>query len=117
MQNQNNEVENNDQVCPVCHQDVLPNYYFCPNCGTNLKGITAPVSAIVQIGLYALALFLPPLGLWPGVKYLMKKNKQAKIVGGVTIALTLISSIVTIWWIFSIFNGYMAEVNELMTGF
>ena len=84
-----NEVAN---ICPVCHQNVPAEYYFCPNCGHNLKEKPMPVPIIVQIGLYALAVFLPPLGLWPGAKYLMKKGPQAKWVGGITVALTVISS-------------------------
>jgi hypothetical protein len=110
----------NDKInlCPVCHQGVKPEYYFCPNCGNNLKEKLMPVSGIVQIGLYALAIFLPPLGLWPGIKYLMKKsphaNPHAKRVGIITIVLTLISSVLTIWATFALLNNYLNQINSLM---
>jgi predicted amidophosphoribosyltransferase len=110
----NNEIS--VAVCPVCHQSILATYYFCPNCGNNLKETPTAISPLVQAGLYALAIFLPPLGLWPGIKYVMKKNQQAKIVGAITIVLTLISTILTIWAILGFFNSYMAQMNEVLYG-
>ena len=67
-----------NNTCSVCHLPVLEEYYFCPNCGNNLKEKIVPISTIMQIGFYALAIFLPPLGFWPGIKYAMKKSPQAK---------------------------------------
>jgi hypothetical protein len=75
-----------------------------------------PISIITQVGLYALAIFLPPLGLWPGIKYMMKNTKQARWVGGITIVLTLLSSFLTIYYTFSIFNTYIGQINELTAG-
>lgn len=107
-------MENEQKVCSICHQPVLDEYFYCPNCGNNLKEKLIPVSLAAQLGMYALAIFLPPLGLWPGIKYLSKKSSQAKRVGVITIVLTLIASMATIWAIFSIFNNYISQVNELM---
>lgn len=73
-----------------------------------------PIPVLFQIGIYALAIFLPPLGLWPGVKYLAKKGQQAKRVGIIAIALTLASSILTIWAIFSLFNNYLDQMNGIL---
>lgn len=103
-------------VCPACHQTILAEYYFCPNCGNNLKEKPMAISALVQIGLYALAVFLPPLGLWPGIKYAIKKSPQAKRVGAITIALTLVSTVLTIWAIFSLFNDYLNQMNGVLYG-
>ncbi len=101
-------------ICSLCHQAIPEKYYFCPNCGNNLKEKPVVVSTIMQIGLYALAIFLPPLGLWPGIKYIMKKGQQAKRVGMITIVLTIISTIVTIWAIFSVFNSYLGQLDEVL---
>lgn len=107
-------MNNNNTVCPTCHQPILKKYYFCPNCGNNLKEKLLPISALTQIGFYALAIFLPPLGLWPGIKYVMKNNPHAKRVGAITIVLTLISSALTIWAIFALFNNYIGQLNEVL---
>jgi hypothetical protein len=109
-------MDNNDLICSVCHKKVLPVYYFCPNCGNNLKATPARISVLMQIGYYALALLLPPLGLWPGVKCMMKKSPQARWVGIITIVLTLISSGVTIWGIFVMFNTYVEQLNSMIYG-
>jgi hypothetical protein len=103
-------------VCPVCHQPVTAEYYFCPNCGHNLKEKPMPVSALVQTGLYALAVFLPPLGLWPGIKYAMKKGPQAKRIGIIAIVLTLISTVITVWAILALFENYLNQMNGVLYG-
>jgi len=110
-------MENSLPRCSVCHQEILETYYFCPNCGNNLKEAIAPVSVITQISLYILAILLPPLGLWPGIKYLMKKNRQAKTIGTVVIVLTIISIIVVTWAIFGLFNDYINQLNEVLGTF
>jgi len=107
-------MNNPEEICSVCHQAVLTEYYFCPNCGNNLKEKPQAISALVQAGIYTLAIFVPPLGLWPGLKYLTKKGESAKRVGIIAIALTLISSILTIWAIFSLFSSYLNQMNSFL---
>ena len=109
-------MDNVKNICKVCHQPVSGKDFFCPNCGNNLKEKEMPISGIVQTGLYALAIFVPPMGLWPGVKYIMKKSKYAKKVGYITVGLTLVSSFFTIWSIFVLFGSYVEQINELMVG-
>jgi hypothetical protein len=109
-------MDNITNICPVCHQTILAEYYFCPNCGNNLKEKPVKISILTQIGLYALAVFLPPLGLWPGITYMMKKNPQAKRIGLITIILTLISTILMIWAIFSVFSSYLSQMTGVLYG-
>jgi hypothetical protein len=96
-----NNIENNNK-CRVCHQPILPTYYFCPNCGTKL--ITAPlsVSFSTQLGIYLFSIILPALcflfiSKWPGLKYIRSNNQKAKWVGVVALILLLISTIVLGW--------------------
>jgi hypothetical protein len=103
-------------TCPSCHQPVLPEYYFCPNCGQNLKPKAVKISLASQIGIYLLSAFLPPLGLWPGVKYVMKEGKQAKWVGSIAIVLTLISTVVMTWLIYRMFQNYLSTLQQSIYG-
>ncbi len=103
--------------CPTCHQPIRSRYYFCPNCGTNLKESPRAISVLTQIGLYALAIFLPPLGSWPGAKYLMKKGSKAKGVGATTMILTIVSTIVTTWFIMNFFNSYINQLTSVLSEF
>ncbi len=107
-------MENEITICPTCHQPILPTYYFCPNCGKEIQEKPEPVSIANQIGIYALSIFLPPLGLWPGIKYARKKYPQARYVGIAAIILTIISTIVSLWYIFAVFQTYLNQVSGLL---
>ena len=107
-------MDNISPICPACHQVVISEWYFCPNCGEELQPKPVKVSASTQIGIYALSIFLPPLGLWPGIKYLGKEGREAQVVGVIAIALTIISSIVTIWLIFYSLQSYLAIYSGLI---
>jgi hypothetical protein len=96
------------KLCPQCHSTISETYYFCPNCGKNLKPVPLSTTILKQIGIYTLSIFLPPLGLWPGVKYLKENNKTAKIIGAVAIILTIISTVVSAWW----FIGWFGNIDK-----
>ncbi len=101
-------------VCPTCHQTIDPGWYFCPNCGRDLKPEAVRISVWSEVGVYALSILLPPLGLWPGIKYLMKESRDAKRVGIVAIVLTLVSSAVTVWLIMNSLNNYLSQFKGLV---
>ena len=105
----------NVSLCPVCHQAISQEWYFCPNCGKELKARSVKISPTTQIGVYALSILLPPLGLWPGIKYLTQKNQEAKNVGIVAIILTILSSIVTVWMNLRYLQDYLSIYSDLST--
>jgi hypothetical protein len=82
--------------CPFCQALVPPGSYFCPNCGKQIQAKPLSTSVMKQIGVYALSFFLPPLGLWPGIKYLRQKDSKAKMIGWVAIILTVISTVISL---------------------
>ena len=92
------------QICPACHLSLSESFYFCPNCGKKIK--EPPVSTTVgkQVGIYAMSILLPPLGLWPGIKYLLQKDQKAKTIGIIAIVLTIFSTIITSWIAINFFN-------------
>lgn len=83
--------------CKYCGFIVFSNYYFCPNCGKKLHQPPLSTGIGKQVSIYALSIFLPPLGLLPGLKYLFQKDNKAKIIGIIAISLTILSTILTIW--------------------
>lgn len=97
-------------TCKFCGQTVLSNYYFCPYCGKKI--IEPPITAIKEIGIYLLSFFLPPFGLWPGIKYLSQKNEKAKRVGTIAIILTIISVVITIWISIGLVNNITQMLNS-----
>lgn len=65
-----------------------------------------------QISVYAISILLPPLGLWPGIKYILQKDEKMKTVGIIAVILTIISTIVTIWLFASTLSGITSGVNS-----
>ena len=98
--------------CKFCGQAIFTNYYFCPYCGKKI--IEPPITALKEISVYLLSVFLPPLGLWPGIKYLSQKNEKAKRVGLIAIILTIISTIVTIWISIGLLGSLTQSLNAQM---
>jgi hypothetical protein len=98
-------------VCPFCNFVIIDpeNSFFCPNCGKQLK--EKPITVLKQIGIYALSFFLPPLGLFPGIKYLFVKNTKVKIIGLVAIILTIISCALTVWATMGLIDSINQNLN------
>jgi hypothetical protein len=95
-------VEPGAQVCPYCHQPILPSYYFCPNCGTKLNAAPLSISPGTQAWIYILSVILPMMLFlyitkWPGLKYYRSKDPQARQIGMIAIVLLALSTVGTIW--------------------
>jgi hypothetical protein len=90
-------------VCNACNASLQNTFFFCPNCGKKIKD--PPVSTTIgkQIGIYLLSVFLPPLGFWPGVKYMLAPDKKAQMIGLVANVLTLVSTIATVWYSYQLY--------------
>jgi hypothetical protein len=102
-----------DRFCPQCGQAVPAEAFFCPHCGMQLAEAPFAMSLIAQVGIYALSFFLPPLGLWPGIKYARRADAKAKQVGWIAIILTVISTVISIWLIDQFLNVYLNTITQL----
>ena len=91
-------------ACPVCHQPVLPQYYFCPNCGANLHPKPLATDIATQIGMYAFSIILPMIAFlviskWQGLKYLRSSDPKAKQIGIIACVLIVLSTAVTVYYV------------------
>jgi hypothetical protein len=68
------------------------------------------LSVAKQIGLYLLSFLLPPLGLWPGIRYLKNSDEKVRHVGLIAIFLTILSIIISIW----AYIGFIKAVNKTL---
>lgn len=100
--------------CPFCQFPVIPAFYFCPNCGKKLKEPPFSMSAVKIIGLLAMSLLLPPLGLWPGIKLLFKNDRKGQLVGLTAIFITALATIITTWLTINFVNS---QLNSAQTQF
>jgi hypothetical protein len=59
---------------------------------------------------------LPPLGLWPAVKYLKQDSEKSRMIGLISIFLTIISIGVTIWLSIGFMNTFNQQLNQQFNG-
>lgn len=102
--------------CPVCHEPVRSEFYFCPNCGKNLKEKPLPMDLSAQISIYLLSIVTPPLCFltikwWHGVKYLKTNDPKAKKIGVIAIVLMMLSTAFTIWFLYAFTAQLMQSVG------
>lgn len=114
-------MESDKNICPQCHQLVLPQYYFCPNCGFKLNSAPLKTDIITQIGIYAFSIILPAIcfifvNRWQGTKYFKSNNPKAKQIGKIAWTLLVLSTIVVIWLVVIWTQNYIREtvngINE-----
>lgn len=99
-------------ICPQCHIEVRQTDYFCSNCGKNLQEKPLVVSITTQTKLYLGSIFLPPMGIIWGLRYLRQKDQNSKIVGWVAIALTMVTLLVSIKLTMDFINDVNRQVEE-----
>jgi hypothetical protein len=107
--------------CPVCHEPVRPEFYFCPNCGKNLKEKPLSTSLGAQIKIYLWSILTPPMcfltiGSWHGVKYLKSNDPKAKKIGMVAIILLALSTVLTVWLVYVLVIQFEQSVQSLSSG-
>jgi len=103
-------------ICNSCGAVVPANYTFCPNCGKSLKDQNFSMTLFKQITLYVVAILLPPLGYWPGIKYFRNKDPKAQKLGMYLIVVTTLSTIVTLWLTFAFVQSYINDINSALNG-
>ena len=110
-------------ICPTCHQPVLPQYYFCPNCGTKLNLAPLSTTLTTQLGIYAFSIVLPMIlflfiGKWPGIRYYKSSDPKTKQIGIIAWILLIVSTIATIWlvtiWTQEIIQSSINSINTDM---
>jgi len=90
-------------ICPVCHQPVLPQYYFCPNCGAKLNPVPLSTTRTAQAKLYAHSIILPMLAFftaskWQGIHYFKSSDPKTKQIGLIACILVTLSTVLLVWY-------------------
>lgn len=92
-------------ICSVCHQPILTQYYFCPNCGAKLNQAPLSTTVLTQAWIYCFSIILPMILFifvtkWPGIKYFKSNDPKIKKIGQIACVLLAISTIITIWLVY-----------------
>ena len=103
-------------VCPACHIAVRPTDYFCSNCGKNLHTAPPGTTTTDQIKLYLGSVFLVPMGIFWGLRYLRVDNGRSKIVGIIAMALSVVTFIVAVRYTVNLVNAINSQVEKQLQG-
>lgn len=110
-------------ICPICHQPILPQYYFCPNCGTKINTAPLRTDAGTQAWIYLFSIILPMICFifvtkWPGTKYFKSPDPKAKQIGKIAWTLLIISTIVTVILVYIWTQQLIqSQINSINTDF
>jgi len=99
-------------TCPQCKGNITLLDYFCPVCGKKLKEKPLTTTFSKQLWIYLVSFFLPPLGIWPAVKYIRAPDEKSKRIGWAAIILTIISVLITIRLTMSFINSFNKQLNS-----
>jgi hypothetical protein len=99
-----------EPICPICHNPLQPTWYFCPNCGKNLKEKPFSISILKQIFIYSVSFFLTPLGLTWGIKYVRSPDPKVRTVGIISIFFTVISLVLMI----IVFKNFIDQYSKIL---
>ncbi len=105
-------IVDSQQICPNCRKNVLLTDYFCPSCGKKLKNKPLSTSVGRQIYVYLLSFLLPPLGLWPAIKYLKQDSDKSRMIGFIAVVLTIVSAVLTIWFTLGFVSAFNQQLNS-----
>ena len=99
-------------ICRHCKVNISSSDYFCPNCGKKLRDKPLSTDLLKQVLVYSLSFFLPPLGLWPAIKYLRQPDQKSKNIGLAVIILTGISIVITVYLSVSLLDSFNRELSN-----
>lgn len=105
------------QLCPACQYKIQADWFFCPNCAKELKEKIPEISLGKQILIYAVSFFLTPLGLGWGLKYVKSADKKIRMIGIISIVLTVLSMILMIISAKGFIDQYAKLLNNLVPSY
>ena len=112
------------RTCAICHQPLQPEYYFCPNCGTQVNAPPLSTEPGTQLWIYAHSIILPMLlflsiSKWKGYKYFKSDDPKIKQVGTTAIVLLIASTLISCYlayaWTTATINSSIDSINSDMS--
>lgn len=64
--------------------------------------------------MYTVSIILPPFGIRWGIQYMKQEEQKARIIGGVVIALNIISFAVSVVILIQAYQAYVATYSHLL---
>ncbi len=114
-------MENISLSCPICHQHVASDFYFCPYCGKDLKEKPLSTTVFTQAWMYAAGIILPMfffvgVSRWPGIRYARSGDEKARRIGFTAIVLMALSTIVLAWAAYAFIGRLLQTLSGGLIG-
>lgn len=103
---------NSPPVCGKCGNQIRPTDNYCSNCGVQVR--EQQVSIGKQIYIYLVSILLPPLGLIWTFKYFRASHSNQRTVAIVSLLLTIIGTVVTLWMFFGFMQTLQQQMNAVL---
>ena len=65
--------------------------------------------------LFILSTLLPPLGMGLTIKYIKAEGEKAKMIGWISLVVTIIAAVVMVLWSISALNSVNQQINSQMS--
>lgn len=97
---------------PTARETFLYWIIFARLAGKKVKEKPLATTFLKQLPVYLVSFLLPPLGIWPAIKYLRQADEKSKKIGFLALLLTLISIVITIWLSINLVNSFSRGLND-----
>lgn len=104
-------------TCRYCSQPITTFDYFCPSCGKKLKEKPISTEFWPLVWLFVLSLFFPPFGLGKTIRYIRSEDEKAKVMGWLSLIVTVVAIIVTIWISKTAMDNVNKQINTQLENY
>jgi hypothetical protein len=101
-------------MCPVCRKELGSTDIFCPQCGTKLPEKDLPFTLWQQVKIYAVTVFLAPLGLFWFFKHFKSQNSQKKKVAYNVLWITIVVTVAMVISTIYVLKYYMGYIDTFV---
>jgi hypothetical protein len=104
-----------EPICAVCKKEVGAGDIFCPHCGAKLIQTNEPLSTGQKIKIYAVTIFLAPLGIYWFIKYFRNSDPQKRHIAYAVLWITLIMLVLVAVSTIYIMDFYSKMIGDYTT--
>ncbi len=106
----------NAKKCKYCKNDLNESWFYCPTCGKGTMEKPPSTSIMKQILIYVVSFCFAPFGLGWAIQYMRSSDKKAKVVGLISLLLTILALLLTAWSVYTVMRYYSTMLDGLSRG-
>lgn len=100
--------------CNKCLNALQPSWNFCPQCGNHIQNVSLSTTWQKQLIIYSVSFFLAPFGLHWGMQYLRQPTSKEKIIGGISVVLTILAVLIGAYYLYYTINSTYSSLDNTL---